>query len=100
MKALVRVIAFCLSAAALPIAASAANPSSSPATSPKTVADESKTHPKDRYYIVYVLTTESRIPKRYVYRAGSLLATGSPERIYFNRRLRLLNGFGLTADHR
>jgi hypothetical protein len=91
-------MAFCAAAAVLPIAASAAT---------ATVADKSvvkksapspiaaKVQPQDRVYIVYVITTESRIPKRYVFRAGNFLSTASPERMFFNQQL-MLNGFRIV----
>jgi hypothetical protein len=101
MKSLWRLMGLCLAAAALPLAAGAATSNTQGksvvknSTPAQIAADEAK-HPRlERYYVVYVLTTESRIPKRYVYRAGSVLATGSPERIIFNRHL-LPNGFRIV----
>ena len=63
---------------------------------------EATAKPEVREYLIYVLTTESRIPKRYIVRIRSTgqLTTGQPVTIYFNNnRLKLIDADLIVARH-
>ncbi len=53
-----------------------------------------------REYYIYVLTTESRIPKRYIYRFSSEVTTASPVVMYFNNNRLQLFDADLTVTRR
>ncbi len=57
--------------------------------------------PVAREYVIFVLTTESRIPKRYIVRYnGSQLTTVTPLSMYFNNnRLQLYDADLRIAPH-